>query len=113
MHYDSDHSSSSSRPKLVWRAERLRTDRIELALAPKRQYDAFTSGAARRSSPARRSSSLAVGGKLGDFNDFLHQHVRSPPARRGARQFVLAGRDARYAALIDVEVERLLLDCSA
>lgn len=112
MHYDSDHSSSSSRPKLVWRAAALRAERTELALAAKRAYDAFTSGPGRTLvAGAAAVFGWLSRGKLGDFRDFVHEaRPLAGGSARLRRRFVLAARDARYAGTIDAEVERLLLD---
>jgi hypothetical protein len=112
MHYDSDHSSSSSRPRLVWQAADLRTARTELALASRRHYDAFASGTGKKLlGGVTLLFGWLSGGRLGDFNEFVNEaRPLGGGSARLRQRFVLAARDARYASLLDASVERLLLD---
>jgi hypothetical protein len=112
MHYDSNHSSSSARPKLVWRADTLAAARIEVAIGSRRVYQAFTGGVART---LISGAALVFGrfgdGMLNDLNEFMHE---ARPVNAGSSRFrklfVLVARDSRFAGLVDPEIERLVLD---
>jgi hypothetical protein len=112
MHYDSNHASSSARPKLVWRADTLAAARIEFAIGSRRVYEAFTGGVAR----TLISGAALVFGRFGDgvlkdLNEFMHE---ARPVHAGSSRFrklfVLVARDSRFADLVDPEIERLVLD---
>ncbi len=112
MHYDANHSSSSARPKLVWRADTLAAARIELAIGSRRVYEAFTGGVAR----TLISGAALVFGRFGDgvlkdLNEFMHEaRPLNVGSSRFRKLFVLVARDSRFAGLVDPEIERLVLD---
>jgi hypothetical protein len=112
MHYDSNRSSRNALPKLVWRADALAAERTEVAIGSRRTYEAFTGGVARTLlAGAARAFGRFADGALQDLNDFVRD--ARPLAAGSARfrqHFVLAARDARFAQLVDADVERLILD---
>jgi hypothetical protein len=112
MHYDSNHSSSNSKPKLIWRAEALAAPRMELAIGSRIVYEGFTRGVARALlSGAARVFGRLADGALRDFNEFLHEaRPLNVGTSRFRKKFVLVARDARYAGVLDAELERLILD---
>jgi len=112
MHYDSNHSSSGAQPKLVWRAETLAAPRTELAIGGRGLYEAFTGGFARK---VLSGAALVFGrladGALRDLDKFVREaRPLNAGSSRFRKSFVLVARDARYAGVLDAELERLILD---
>ncbi|MCG6874451.1 MAG: hypothetical protein LJE97_05120 [Betaproteobacteria bacterium] len=112
MHYDSNRSSKSARPTLVWRAETIGAARTELGIGGRRMYEAFTGGVARMLlSGAARVFGRLADGALHDLNEFVREaRPLSAGSSRFRKDFVLVARDARYAGLVDADIERLVLD---
>jgi len=112
LHYDSNHSSSSSQPKLIWRAETLAAARMELAIGSRIVYEGFTRGIARALlSGAAHVFGRLADGALRDFNEFLREaRPLNVGTSRFRKNFVFVARDARYAGVLDAELERLILD---
>lgn len=108
--YDSDHSSSTSRPKLVFRAPHAGRDGIQWRLSSRRAYESLSGGAGRAilgalaSVLARHSTTFAA------HREFM-QRAREIPAgsTRFRQRYVLYGVDSSAATLIDGDVERLVL----
>jgi len=108
--YDSDHSSSSSRPKLVFRAPHAGRGGTQWRVSSRRAYESLSSGAGRMilgavaSVLARHSAAFAA------HRAFMERAREIPAGSTRFRQrYVLYGVDPSAATLIDGEVERLVL----
>jgi hypothetical protein len=110
MKFDSDHSSSSSSPELVWDAPGLEARRLELMLGHRPRIEGYTSGAARKVIGA--TSFLlgrVVGAPLQEMSDFVGAAVVTTSGS-ATDAFAIASRDAALARrlLQDAELMRLL-----
>jgi hypothetical protein len=110
MKFDSDQSSSSSSPKLVWDAPGVKARRLELMLGHRPHIESYTSGTARKVIGA--SSFLLgriVGAPVREMNDFLGAAVVTT-AGSATEGFAIASRDPALARrlLQDAELMRLL-----
>ncbi len=111
MHYDSDHSSSSSSPKLIFLApwpsgtehQWIIHDRKTWSIMQKSGVRAVVGGLAMLAS----AFSDAMKAKR-DF--YLNAEVLPAGGFEFRERYVLAGHDARWRELLDGEIERLILD---
>jgi hypothetical protein len=110
MKFDSDHSSSSSAPELVWDAPDLGARRLALMLGHRPRIESCTSGAARKVIGASNFLlGRVVGASLQEMNDFLGAAVVTT-AGSAADGFAIASRDPALARrlLHDADLMRLL-----
>lgn len=110
VHYDSDHSSSSSTPKLVFLAPLATEDHAWYL------HDAKTFGVMQGA--GARAVVSGLGKLVGAFSesvrakrDFFLEAQSLPVGSAAFRaRYVLAAIDPRWAGVIDADVERLILD---
>jgi hypothetical protein len=111
MKFDSDASSSSSSPKLVWTAAGVAASRLELMIDHRSQLEGLTTGTARKMiGAANFVLGRVVGASLQDLHAFAqdaHVQVASPTK---ADSFAVAARDAGFARALlrDADLLRLL-----
>jgi hypothetical protein len=110
MKFDSDHSSSSSSPELVWSAPGVKARRLEMMLGHRPRIESYTSGAARKVIGA--SNFLlghVVGRPLQEMSEFVAAAVVTT-AGAATEGIAIASRDAALARrlLQDTELMRLL-----
>ncbi|MFN7221456.1 MAG: hypothetical protein ACK5UX_12565 [Burkholderiales bacterium] len=111
LHYDTDHSSSSSTPELLFRAPSLATghyvwhidDRPSFELAQGKVMKAIISGLA--SVVSKLSETIRIKSEF---------YATAKPLPVGgatfSKRFVLVAADARWSPLVDFETERLILN---
>ena len=111
IHYDSDHSSSSSTAKLVFNAQTLSSATYVWTIHDKKTYDITQ----------KRVVRAIIGGiskLVGVFSDslklkrdfYLKAGVLAAGSREFRERYVLAATDSRWTALIDTEIERQFLN---
>ncbi len=108
--FDSDQSSSSSSPKLTWRAEGLKAARTELMIGSRRQWAGFGSAPAKAAFAGARWLLGGISHTVADLSDFFEQATVSPygsPAFR--EQFVVAGRTPAVVRAVPERLEGMLL----
>ena len=110
MAYDSDHASSTPRPKLVFRAPHAGRGGMHWRLRSRKAHESMMGSAGRvmmgvmATMLAGRSSALAA------HREFMERAREIPAGSSRFRQrFVLFGVDPSAATLIDAEIERLVL----
>lgn len=111
LHYDTDHSSSSSTPELLFRAASLATghyvwhidDRPSFELVQGKVMKAVISGLA--SVVSKLSETIRI------KNEFYAAAKALPVGGSTfSKRFVLVAADARWSSLVDFETERLILN---
>lgn len=114
IEYDSDHSSSSSAPKLIFLMPALGARRLEWRLIDAAQHRLMHTGAGRAVIGGVLRLASVLGSTLQEHRDFAEQ-ARDLQAGSVAfrRRFVLLGRRAAVARLLDRETENLILDWPA
>lgn len=108
--FDSGQSSSTARPKLVWRAEDLRAARTELMIGSRRQWAGFSAPGTKRVFAGARWLLGGISKTVMDLSEFVEQATASPlgsPAFR--EQFVVAARAPALARAVPDRLEALLL----
>ncbi len=110
IHYDSDHSSSSSRPKLIFSAPALSGDGYRWIIHDKKTFDITQKAGVR----------IMVGGLtrlVGAFSDsmkikrdfYLNAIVIHAGSDEFRKRYVLAATDGRWSSLLSSEIERMIL----
>lgn len=111
LKFDSDHSSSSSQPKLVWTAASLKGDGTVFHLGSRKVFEVLTGATLKKLASFASSLFGQFSASVEDYNEFV-QAAR--PAQGGSTRFrsrfVVAARPGELPAdLIDGELERLIL----
>jgi len=108
--FDSDQSSSSSSPRLIWRAEGLKAARTELMIGSCRQWAGFSSGAAKLVFAGARRVLGSISTTVMDMSEFVEQATVSPYGSPAFREkFVIASRSPSIARALPERIEGLLL----
>lgn len=109
--YDSDHASSSSRPKLVFRVAALGQRPIAWQISDRKSFELVRSGVGRAIHGTVAVLLAGLSKSLAEQRDFMAR-ARELPAgsRRFRERFVLCGTEPDAVHLIDAEVERMVLD---
>lgn len=111
IHYDSDHSSSSSTPKLIFSAPALSGDGYRWIIHDKKTFDITQKTGVR----------IMVGGLsklVGAFSDsmkvkrdfYMNAIVVHAGSGEFCKRYVLAATDGRWSSLLNSEIERLILN---
>jgi hypothetical protein len=111
MKFDSDASSSSSSPRLIWHTSALAAQRTELMLGERVRMESLTRGAARKLlGAANFVLGRVVGASLQDMNDFVAAAQVATDGSNAATAFAIAARDPAMGRrlLRDSELARLL-----
>jgi len=110
--YDSDHSSSSSQPKLVWTAATLKGEGLELHVGGRRQFEVLTGATLKKLTWFASELFGRFSVLVEDYNAFVQAARQAPGGSARFRQrFVVAAKDPQLAAdMVDSQLERLILD---
>jgi hypothetical protein len=111
IHYDSDQSSSSPSPKLVFLSEALAGPIFVWTIHDKKTYDFVQRGSVRMivGSISRLVGAFSESMKI--KRDFYVGATTLPAGSRAFQaRYVLAALDTRWSLLIDSEIERLVLN---
>lgn len=108
--YDSDHGSSSSSPKLIFRADSLRPDAIEWQIFDCWSYDLMRKGV----SGAILGGLVALGGAMSKSlaakrEFFVRSNVRPVGSDAFRTRFVLVADSANYDHMLTTQVENRIL----
>jgi hypothetical protein len=108
--FDSDQSSSSSSPKLVWRAEGLKAARTELMIGSRKQWAGFGLPATKRLFAGARWLLGGISATVMDMGEFVEQATVSPYGSPAfCEHFVVAARTPAMARAVPERLEGLLL----
>jgi hypothetical protein len=109
--YDSDHSSSSSSPKLIFKVAGLKPATIQWQIMDRWSYDLTKKGLAGKVLGGLARLGGAMSAKLEERRQFHYASDERPVGSATLRsRYVLIAKDARYDALISPEVERMVLN---
>jgi hypothetical protein len=113
LRFDSDHSSSSSTPKLIWEAAGLRADRVEFEMSSNRQCQSMQNPTAQKMAAGAARLAGAMGSKsMGGVFEFMKDAKLQTVGSSALRShWAVVARSARdVARLLDDETETLLLN---
>lgn len=115
LKFDSDHSSSSSQPKLVWTAASLKGEGIEFHLGSRKTFEVLTGATLKKLTSFANSLFGRFSVSVEDYDDFVQNaRVAQGGSTRFRSRFVVATRRREHTLeLLDARLEALLLDWPA
>ena len=110
LDYDSDHSSSSSSPRLIFRVESLKANDIEWYLIDRWAYDLATKGVSGAFIGGLASIAIAMSKALAAKTEFFRSaRTRATGSAAFRERFALIADTVAHDSMVTPEIEKLIL----